>query len=62
MPRHAKVYANFAAEYARLQEMRIAAMKHFADDVHDGLYPAPQYLVDSDAEVVAQFRDWLDGQ
>lgn len=62
VPRHAKVYANFAAEYARLQEMRIAAMKHFADDVHDGLYPAPQYLVDSDAEVVAQFRDWLDGQ
>ena len=62
VPRHAKVYADFAAEHARLQEMRITAMKHFADDVHSGAYPAPQYLVDSDADVVAQFRDWLDGQ
>jgi 3-methyl-2-oxobutanoate hydroxymethyltransferase len=42
--------------------MRVTAMKHFADDVHSGAYPAPQYLVDSDADVVAQFRDWLDGQ
>jgi 3-methyl-2-oxobutanoate hydroxymethyltransferase len=62
VPRHAKVYADFAAEHARLQEMRVTAMKHFADDVHSGAYPAPQYLVDSDADVVAQFRDWLDGQ
>jgi 3-methyl-2-oxobutanoate hydroxymethyltransferase len=62
VPRHAKVYADFAAEQARLQEMRVTAMKHFADDVHSGAYPAPQYLVDSDADVVAQFRDWLDGQ
>lgn len=62
VPRHAKVYADFAAEQARLQEMRVAAMTHFADDVHSGAYPAPQYLVDSDADVVAQFRDWLDGQ
>lgn len=62
VPRHAKVYADFAAEHARLQEMRVAAMKHFADDVHSGAYPAPQYLVDSDADVVVQFRDWLDGQ
>lgn len=62
VPRHAKVYADFAAEHARLQGMRVTAMKHFADDVHSGAYPAPQYLVDSDADVVAQFRDWLDGQ
>ena len=25
-------------------------------------YPAPQYLVDSDPDVVAAFRDWLDDQ
>jgi 3-methyl-2-oxobutanoate hydroxymethyltransferase len=62
VPRHAKVYADFAAEQARLQEMRVTAMTHFADDVHSGAYPAPQYLVDSDADVVAQFRDWLDEQ
>jgi 3-methyl-2-oxobutanoate hydroxymethyltransferase len=62
VPRHAKVYANFAGEYARLQKMRVAAMRHYADDVHSGTYPAPQYLVESDADVVAAFRDWLDGQ
>ena len=62
VPRHAKIYADFAAEYARLQEMRVAAMKAFADDVHGGDYPAPQYLVDSDPDVVAEFRDWLDTQ
>jgi 3-methyl-2-oxobutanoate hydroxymethyltransferase len=60
IPRHAKVYADFAGEYARLQEKRIAAMRAFADDVHGGAYPAPQHLVQSEADVVAAFRDWLD--
>ncbi|MBA4352139.1 MAG: 3-methyl-2-oxobutanoate hydroxymethyltransferase [Rhodobacter sp.] len=60
IPRHAKVYANFAAETARLQEMRVQAMRSFTQDVHTGSYPAPQHLVDCDADVVADFRDWLD--
>ena len=60
VPRHAKIYANFAAEYDRLQEMRVDAMGRFARDVHEGDYPAPQYLVDSENEVVEAFRDWLD--
>ncbi|WP_194308405.1 3-methyl-2-oxobutanoate hydroxymethyltransferase [Paragemmobacter straminiformis] len=62
VPRHAKVYADFAAEYARLQDMRVKAMSAFASDVHTGSYPAPQYMVDSDPEVVARFRDWIDRQ
>ena len=62
IPRHAKVYANFAAERARLQEMRVAAYGHFVRDVHEGIYPAPQHLVRSDTDVVAAFRDWLEGQ
>ncbi len=60
IPRHAKVYANLAAEQARLQEMRVQAMGSFAQEVHSGSYPAPQHLVDCDAEVVEGFRDWLD--
>ena len=60
VPRHAKVYANFAAEYDRLRAMRVDAMGRFAKDVHDRDYPAPQYLVDSENEVVEAFRDWLD--
>ena len=60
VPRHAKLYANFAAEYARLQALRVEAMARFAEDVHTGLYPAPQYLVDSNPDVVDAFRAWLD--
>ena len=60
IPRHAKVYADFASEYVRLQAMRTEAMEQFVRDVHEGDYPAPQYLVDCDSEVLNDFRDWLD--
>jgi 3-methyl-2-oxobutanoate hydroxymethyltransferase len=60
VPRHAKVYADFAGEYARLQEKRIAAMRAYAADVHSGAYPSAGHLVESEAEVVSAFRDWLD--
>ncbi|MEO8241060.1 MAG: 3-methyl-2-oxobutanoate hydroxymethyltransferase [bacterium] len=62
IPRHAKVYADFNAELARLQDKRIAALRAFAEDVHSGHYPAPQYMVDAEADMVASFRDWLDEQ
>jgi 3-methyl-2-oxobutanoate hydroxymethyltransferase len=60
VPRHAKRYADFAAEYDRLQQMRVEAMSRYVADVHDGDYPAPQHLVDCDAAVVDAFRDWLE--
>jgi 3-methyl-2-oxobutanoate hydroxymethyltransferase len=60
VPRHAKVYADFSAEYDRLQALRVAAMGRFASEVRDGSYPAPQHLVNCDDEVVSAFRDWLD--
>ena len=44
-PRHAKVYRNFAAEFARLQQERVAAFKEFIDDVHSGAYPAAEHSV-----------------
>lgn len=59
VPRHAKRYRDFAAEYARLHRDRIAAYGEFVADVHSGSYPAPQYLVAGDAEVTAAFRHWL---
>ncbi len=62
LPRHAKRYADMAAEYARLQGLRTDAMRRFAGDVHTGAYPAAPYVVESDAEVVSTFRDWLDAQ
>ncbi len=62
IPRHAKVYADFNAEHARLQSLRIKAMTEFAADVHSGAYPAPPHLVEAEADVVAAFRDWLGDQ
>ena len=44
-PRHAKRYREFAAEFARLQEERIAAFGEFIADVKTGAYPAPEHCV-----------------
>ena len=44
-PRHAKTYRNFAAEFARLQQERVAAFKEFSADVSTGVYPQPQHNV-----------------
>lgn len=53
-PRHAKTYRNFAAEFARLQQERIAAFKEFIADVNTGAYPQPQHNVTiTDAEFEA---------
>lgn len=60
VPRHAKIYRDFAAEYARLQSERIDAFGEFARDVTEGSYPAPQHAVDAEEEVVDRFRDWLE--
>lgn len=50
-PRHGKTYRNFAAEFQRLQQERIAAFKEFMADVDSGGYPAPEHTVPiSDAE------------
>jgi 3-methyl-2-oxobutanoate hydroxymethyltransferase len=54
-PRHAKTYRNFAAEFARLQQERIAAYKEFISDVNTGRYPAPQHVVPIDDVEFAQF-------
>lgn len=45
MPRHAKVYRNFAAEFDRLQQERIAAFKEYINDVNGGTYPEDRHVV-----------------
>lgn len=59
VPRHAKVYRNFRAEYERLQQERIAAFREFAADVTEGRYPAPEHLVGIPDEEFATFRQQL---
>jgi 3-methyl-2-oxobutanoate hydroxymethyltransferase len=45
MPRHSKVYRNFAAEYDRLQNERIAAFREYVADVESGAYPEEKHIL-----------------
>jgi len=56
MPRHSKVYRNFAAEYDRLQRERVAAFAEFKADVDAGRFPEERYLVKIEPEELARFK------
>jgi 3-methyl-2-oxobutanoate hydroxymethyltransferase len=45
MPRHAKVYRNFAAEFDKLQRERIKAFTGYIADVRSGAYPEESHVV-----------------
>ncbi|MFT5220057.1 MAG: 3-methyl-2-oxobutanoate hydroxymethyltransferase [Planctomycetota bacterium] len=49
IPRHAKVYRNFAIERDRLQGERIAAYGEFIEDIKNKAYPGDDHDVDIDA-------------
>jgi 3-methyl-2-oxobutanoate hydroxymethyltransferase len=57
-PRHAKSYRNFAAEFERLQNERIAAFREFIADINVGAYPEPGHNVPISDE---EFRRFVDG-
>lgn len=48
MPRHSKVYRNFAAEYDRLQQERIAAFSEYVADCNSGAYPEGKHVIHMD--------------
>lgn len=60
IPRHAKVYRNFAAEYDRLQTERIAAYKEFAADVSSGSYPEARHKVPIESGELETFLAAID--
>lgn len=51
-PRHAKKYADFAAEADRLQRLRVQAFAAFAEDVRSARYPAPQHEIHAAEDVL----------
>jgi 3-methyl-2-oxobutanoate hydroxymethyltransferase len=61
MPRHSKVYRDFAAEYERLQAERVAAFGEFVADVGSGAYPEERHLVRMDPEELERFLSRIDG-
>lgn len=60
MPRHSKVYRDFAAEFDRLQGERVAAFREFIADVETGAYPEEKHLVRMPAAELAGFEAALD--
>lgn len=60
LPRHARAYRNFLAEYRRLQEERIAAFREYIDDVNGGSFPAEKNLIGMDPAEFAAFLAMLD--
>lgn len=62
MPRHAKVYRNFAAEFDRLQHERVLAFKEYIADVQSGAYPAEKHIVRMPPEEVAHFTSLMEGR
>ncbi|MFM7687061.1 MAG: 3-methyl-2-oxobutanoate hydroxymethyltransferase [Actinomycetota bacterium] len=62
MPRHSKVYRNFAAEYDRLQRERVAAFKEFIDDVNTGAFPEDGHVVRMAADELESFLAGIDNE
>ena len=60
LPRHAKAYRNFLAEYRRLQDERIAAFREYIAEVEEGRFPAGENLIEMDPAEFAAFRASLD--
>jgi 3-methyl-2-oxobutanoate hydroxymethyltransferase len=61
VPRHAKVYRDFAAEYKRLQDERVAAFKAFSADVESGAFPEAKHLVSMTDGEYEKFLDGIGG-
>jgi len=60
MPRHSKVYRNFAAEYDRLQAERVAAFSEYVADVNSGAYPEDRHVVHMDEKELDLFLKRVD--
>ncbi len=59
IPRHAKVYRNFAAERDRLQLERIAAYQEYIADIQSRTFPAIEHDVSIDQAEFDQFLEVL---
>jgi 3-methyl-2-oxobutanoate hydroxymethyltransferase len=60
VPRHAKTYRNFSAEYARLQQERVAAFGAYVSDIRSGAYPEPKHAVGISRDELDNFLTMLD--
>lgn len=60
VPRHAKVYRDFAAEYRRLHAESVAAFGELVADVRSGAYPAREHQVVMRPDELERFLEGLE--
>lgn len=60
LPRHAKAYRDFRAEFDRLQKERIAAFGEYIADVEKGDFPEKSNLVEMPEEEMTKFLENVD--
>ena len=60
IPRHARVYADLNALYARIAAEKARALSAFRDDVLSGSFPNADECVVADETEVARFIEMLD--
>ncbi len=61
IPRHAKAYRNFVAEYRRLQQERIDAFSEYVADVRAARFPAPGNLLSISDDELSRAVEAIDG-
>ena len=59
IPKHAKVYRNFAAEFDRLQQERIAAFKEYHHDVQSWAFPEAAQVIEALPGEFEKFKTML---
>jgi 3-methyl-2-oxobutanoate hydroxymethyltransferase len=57
VPRHAKAYRDFSAEFRRLQEERITAFREYIADVGNGSFPHSNNLIEIDEIELEALKD-----
>lgn len=62
IPRHAKVYRDFAGERDRLQQERIAAYREYLTDIENGMYPTNEHNVLIEHSEFERFLDLIGTQ
>lgn len=62
MPRHAKAYRNFAAEFDRLQQERVAAFSEFVADVKSSAFPEEKHVVRMESSELEAFLSKLEAR
>jgi len=60
VPRHAKVYANLAAEEERLQDIRKKAFGELVEDISSGAYPEQKHLIGIKDQEYEKFIEAID--